>query len=283
MKLFRFGIKGQERLGICIDNQHYDLSDLQIDLINDQLSSENLARIQEYVNEQDLKLIDASFRFGTPIANPRKIICVGLNYEDHITETGFQEANEPILFLKAISALNGPNDDIIIPKDSLQTDWETELGIVIGKEGTNIDEKDALSYIAGYVLLNDVSERDFMKNRGGTWDKGKGCNTFAPVGPYLVTPDEIEDINNLKIWLKLNGELMQNGNTKDLIFKIPKLISYISTFFGLFPGDIIATGSPAGSGTGKKPQIFLRPGDVIEYGIDHLGSAQNKFITYNAI
>jgi 2,4-diketo-3-deoxy-L-fuconate hydrolase len=282
MKLFRYGKLNEEKTGILIDNIHYDTSDFGEDYDNNFLATGGIERLEEFIakNKTNLKPIAADSRIGTPIANPNKIVCVGLNYSDHAAETGLTQEQEPILFLKAISALNGPFDDIIIPKNSFHTDWETELALVIGKKGTHVSVAESKDYIAGYVMMNDVTERHFMKHRGGTWDKGKGCNTFAPVGPYFVTKDEIEDDGNLRIWLKLNGELMQEGNTKDFITPVKELISYISDFFGLFPGDIISTGSPSGTGIGHVPQRFLVEGDEIEYGIDGLGIAKNKIVNY---
>lgn len=282
MKLFRYGPLNEEKTGILIDEIHYDTSDFGEDYDNKFLATGGLERLKEYIakNRAILKPISPESRIGTPIANPTKIICVGLNYSDHALETGLAQEKEPILFLKAISALNGPFDDIIIPKNSNHTDWETELAVVIGKKGTHISISESTDYIAGYVMMNDVTERHFMKHRGGTWDKGKGYNTFAPIGPYFVTKDEIKDDGDLRIWLKLNGKLMQDGNTKNLITPINELIAYISDFFGLFPGDIISTGSPAGTGIGHTPQRFLVEGDEIEYGIDGLGISKNKLINY---
>lgn len=282
MKLFRYGLPGHEKPGILINGIHYDASPLGEDYSNEFISSGGIKRLENLISKDKgtLTVIDADERIGIPLANPAKIVCVGLNYKDHIKETGFEAAAEPILFLKAISALNGPFDGVTIPKNSLQTDYETELGVVIGKKGTNVAIAAAEDYIFGYVLHNDISERAYMKLRGGTWDKGKGCNTFAPVGPYLVTSDEIPATNNLKVWLKLNGELKQNGNTRDFIYPVNDLVSYVSEFFGLFPGDIISTGSPSGSGIGSQPPRFLQPGDIIEYGIDGLGSARQQMRAY---
>ncbi len=282
MKLFRYGEKGAEKPGILWEGQHYDVSMFGEDYTNNFIETGGLARLADFVEKdrQQLTVIPEGSRLGTPIANPRKIVCAGLNYHDHVAETGFTQESELILFMKAISSLNGPFDGVTIPKGSLETDWETELAIIIGKEGTNIEPQEVSDYIAGYVMLNDISERAYMKKRGGTWDKGKGCNTFAPVGPYFVTKDEIPDVNNLNIWLKLNGVLMQNGNTRDFIYDIDHLLPYVSEFFGLFPGDIISTGSPAGTGIGQKPQRFLRHGDVIEYGIDGLGVGRQEFTAF---
>jgi len=276
MKLLRCGSPGAEKPGILINDIMYDTSILGEDYTSGFIATGGLARLKELIEKDGTNLpkISATERLGMPLANPGKIICVGLNYLDHARETGFLEEAEPILFLKPTSALHGPFDGITIPKGSQETDWETELGVVIGKAGTNLTTETAEDYIAGYVLHNDVSERAYMKKRGGTWDKGKGCNTFAPIGPYFVTKDEIADVNNLKVWLKLNGEIMQHGNTKDFIYHIPYLTAYASEFFGLHPCDIISTGTPSGTGIGQNPPRFLQPGDVIEYGIDGLGVAR---------
>ena len=224
--------------------------------------------------------ISKNIRLSSPVARPSKIVCIGLNYKDHAKETGAAIPAEPILFLKSTTALTGPNDNIIIPKNSQKTDWEVELAVVIGSKASYVDEVDALKYVAGYCLHNDVSERAFQLEMGGTWDKGKGCDSFAPIGPYLATPDEVEDINNCRLWLTVNGQLMQDGNTSNLIFNIPYLISYVSQFMTLIPGDIISTGTPAGVGLGMKPPLYLKPGDVVELGIDGLGKSTQRVIAY---
>jgi 2,4-diketo-3-deoxy-L-fuconate hydrolase len=216
------------------------------------------------------------------VARPSKILCIGLNYADHAKETGATPPAEPVLFMKSTTAYVGPNDDITIPKNSVKTDWEVELAVVIGKRASYVEEADATSYIAGYVLHNDVSEREFQLERSGTWDKGKGCDTFAPVGPFLATPDELGDIDNLRLWLTVNGQLMQDGTTANLIFKVPFLVSYLSQFMTLLPGDIISTGTPAGVGLGFKPPIYLKPGDVVELGIDGLGTSRQVVKAYAA-
>ncbi|WP_447641833.1 MULTISPECIES: fumarylacetoacetate hydrolase family protein [Chitinophagaceae] len=282
MQLFRYGTKGAEKPGIVINEKKYDLSSFGQDFDNCFLSEGGLEKLKLFLEKNGDHLVELpqNIRMGVPLAHPRKIVCVGLNYTDHVKETGLQQENEPILFMKAISALNGPYDGITIPKNSIKTDWETELAIVIGKHASYVQEKDAEDYIWGYTLHNDISERAFQTERGGTWDKGKGCDTFAPIGPYIVPKEDIGDPNNLKIWLTLNGELMQDGNTRDFIYKIPKLVSYISQFMSLQPGDIISTGSPAGAGMGKNPQRFLCPGDIIEYGIDGLGTAKQVLRAY---
>ncbi|PZP49597.1 MAG: ureidoglycolate lyase [Pseudopedobacter saltans] len=284
MQLFRYGQKGAEKAGIVINEKKYDLSGFGQDFDNTFLSEGGLEKLKTYLSENEGKLseIKEDARLGVPLANPQKIVCVGLNYVDHVKETGLKQENEPILFLKAISALTGPYDGITIPKDSLKTDWETELAVVIGKKAAYVKEEDAEDYIWGYALHNDISERAFQTERGGTWDKGKGCDTFAPVGPFIVPKENVADPNNLSVWLKLNGELVQNGNTSDFINKIPKLIAYISQFMSLNPGDIVSTGSPAGVGMGMNPQRFLKPGDVIEYGIDGLGIGKQTLSAYNA-
>jgi 2-keto-4-pentenoate hydratase/2-oxohepta-3-ene-1,7-dioic acid hydratase in catechol pathway len=205
------------------------------------------------------------------VANPSKIVCVGLNYLDHAKETNLATVDEPIIFLKATSALNGPNDEVKLPRNSHKTDWEAELAVVIGKKASYVSEEEAMDYVYGYTIMNDYSEREFQIEKGSQWTKGKCCDTFAPLGPAIVTKDEIEDVNNLSIWLKVNGELKQNGSTKDLNFKIPFLISYISQFMTLYPGDIISTGTPSGSGIGQNPPQFLKKGDKVELGIEGLG------------
>jgi 2,4-diketo-3-deoxy-L-fuconate hydrolase len=214
-------------------------------------------------------------RLGPPVANPSKIVCIGLNYADHARESGAAIPTEPIIFFKSTTAIIGPDDDVIIPKNSKKTDWEVELAFVIGKKASYVSEKDALKHIAGYCLHNDYSEREFQIERGGQWVKGKSCDTFAPVGPFIATQDEIEDVNNLRLWLSVNGKMMQDGNTSTLIFDVPHLLHYISQFMTLLPGDIVSTGTPPGVALGMKPeQIYLKPGDVVELGIDGLGSSK---------
>ncbi|MFT4203846.1 MAG: fumarylacetoacetate hydrolase family protein [Chitinophagaceae bacterium] len=282
MQLFRHGTRGQEKPGIVLAEKKYDLAAFGMDFDHIFLSENGLEKLKKFLaeNKDSLPEINAGTRIGVPLANPSKIVCVGLNYTDHVKETGLKQENEPILFMKAISALNGPYDGVTIPKDSHKTDWETELAVVIGKKASYITTEEAEEYIWGYTLHNDISERAFQTERGGTWDKGKGCDTFAPIGPFIVPKEDVADPNNLKVWLKLNGERVQNGSTKDFINKIPKLVAYISQFMSLHPGDIISTGSPAGVGMGMNPQRFLRPGDVIEYGIDGLGVARQELKGY---
>jgi 2-keto-4-pentenoate hydratase/2-oxohepta-3-ene-1,7-dioic acid hydratase in catechol pathway len=219
-------------------------------------------------------------RLGCPVANPSKILCIGLNYAKHAKETNAPIPKEPILFMKSTTAITGPNDHIMIPKNSVKTDWEVELAFVIGKRTSYVSEAEAMDHVAGYCLHNDVSEREFQLERGGTWDKGKGCDTFAPLGPWMVTKDEIPDPHKLRLWLKVNGHMMQDGNTDDLIFNIPQLVSYLSQFMTLLPGDIISTGTPAGVGLGFNPPVYLKPGDIVELGIDGLGTSQQNVIAY---
>ena len=282
MKLFRFGQAGIEKPGVIIDDKYYDVSAFGGDYNEEFFENNGLARLEEFVKANQGKLIEvpADVRIGSPIARPSKIICIGLNYAKHAQETNSPLPTEPIIFFKSTTALVGPFDDITIPRDSVKTDWEVELAIVIGKKASYVTESDALSYIAGYSLLNDVSEREFQMERGGTWDKGKGCDTFAPLGPFLATKDDVTDVNNLRLWLKVNDRMMQDGNTDDMIFQVPFLVSYVSRFMTLLPGDVISTGTPSGVGAGFKPQIFLKNGDVVELDIEGLGSSKQAVRAY---
>ena len=280
MKLIRFGKEGQEKPGIHLEGKNYDLSAFVKDYDESFFEQNGLEKLAGIVNEEKLPLINDGQRIGSPIARPSKILCIGLNYAKHAKETGAAIPTEPILFMKSTSSLTGPFDNIIIPKNSEKTDWEVELGVVIGKKASYVSEAEAMDYVAGYVLHNDVSERAFQLERGGTWDKGKGCDSFAPLGPWLVTKDEIPNPHKLRLWLSLNGKMMQDSNTDDLIFNIPQLISYSSQFMTLLPGDVISTGTPAGVGLGFSPNIYLKPGDVVELGIDGLGSSKQTAIAY---
>ncbi len=282
MKLIRYGALNQEKTGVELDGKYFDTSALGEDYNERFFETGGLTRLKAFLdkNTGSLKEIPAGSRLGSPIARPSKIVCIGLNYADHARETGAAIPPEPIIFMKSTTALVGPNDDIIIPKNSVKTDWEVEIAVVIGKKATYVAEADAEQYIAGYVLHNDVSEREFQIERGGTWDKGKGCDTFAPLGPVLATTDEIKDVDNLRLWLTVNGQKMQDGNTSNFIFKIPFLISYISQFMTLLPGDVISTGTPAGVGLGFKPPIYLKEGDVVELGIDGLGTSKQTLKAY---
>ena len=282
MKLIRWGNADQEEIGVIINDISYDVSAFGGDY-NEQFFRDNgLERLEEFVkaNQGNLVEIPAGARIGSPIARPSKIVCIGLNYADHARETNATIPSEPVVFFKSTTALAGPFDDIVIPKNSVKTDWEVELAVVIGKKASYIDESEALDYLAGYVLHNDVSEREFQLERNGTWDKGKGCDTFAPLGPFLATQDEIEDVNNLRLWLTVNGQKMQDGNTSNFIFNIPFVIAYVSQFMTLLPGDVISTGTPAGVGLGFNPPIYLKEGDVVELGIDGLGTSKQLLKSY---
>jgi 2,4-didehydro-3-deoxy-L-rhamnonate hydrolase len=282
MKLFRFGEIGSEKPGIIINEIYYDLSGIVNDLNEAFFASGELDRLADLLasNEVRLPKIPENSRIGSCVARPSKIVCIGLNYADHAKESGMDIPKEPILFFKSTTALTGPNDDVIIPKNSLKSDWEVELAFVIGKKASYVSEADALNYVAGYCLHNDLSEREWQLERGGTWDKGKGCDTFAPIGPILATKDEIVDIDNLKMWLSVNGKTMQNSSTSQLIFKIPFLVHYLSQFMTLLPGDVISTGTPPGVGLGFKPPIYLKPGDVMELEIEGLGKQTQKVVAY---
>lgn len=282
MKLIRWGAEGSEKTGVIIGENWYDTSAMSLDYNEAFFANEGLARLAQFIkdNEGKLEQISKEERLGSPIARPSKIVCIGLNYVDHARETNANIPAEPIIFMKSTTAMVGPNDDIIIPRNAVKTDWEVELAVVIGKKASYVEEADALDYVAGYALHNDVSEREFQIERGGTWDKGKGCDTFAPIGPFLATPDEVGDVDNLRLWLTVNGETMQDGNTKDFIFNVPNVVSYVSQFMTLLPGDVISTGTPAGVGLGFKPPIYLKPGDVVELGIDNLGVSKQQVKAY---
>lgn len=282
MKLIRHGEAGKEKPGVLIDDIAYDTEALGGDYNEQFFENNGLARLEEFVKANQGKLvpIPATRRLGSPVARPSKIVCVGLNYAKHAQETNAAIPAEPILFIKSTTSLVGPNDDITIPRDSVKTDKEVELAVIIGKKASYVEESEAMDYVAGYALHNDVSEREFQLERGGTWDKGKGCDTFAPVGPFMVTKDEIKDPHKLRLWLSLNGKMVQDSNTDDLIFNIPFLIAYISKFMTLLPGDIISTGTPSGVGLGMKPPVYLKPGDVMELGIDGLGTAKQTVIAW---
>jgi len=281
MKLIRFGEVGQEKPGVMINNEYFDVSDFVNDYNEAFFEQDGIERLQYYLLNSDLKKIDNSIRLGAPVARPSKLVCVGLNYSDHAKETNTPIPTEPILFFKSTTAIVGPNDDLILPKGSEKTDWEVELAIVIGKKASYVAEEDAYDYIAGYCLSNDYSERAFQLERNGQWTKGKGCDTFAPLGPFLATKDEIKDVHQLRLWLSVNGQIVQDGNTSNLIFNVPYIVSYISEFMTLLPGDVISTGTPAGVGLGQKPEPwFIKPGDVIELGVDQLGSSKQVAKAY---
>ena len=282
MKLIRFGEAGKEKPGVHMEGVNYDVSGFIKDYDEMFFANGGIPHlgwmIAQHVNM--LPVIPQGIRLGCPVANPSKILCIGLNYAKHAKETNAAIPKEPILFMKSTTAITGPNDPIMIPKNSVKTDWEVELAFVIGKRTSYVSEEEAMDYVAGYCLHNDVSEREFQLERGGTWDKGKGCDTFAPLGPWMVTKDEIENPHNLRLWLKVNDQMMQDGNTDDLIFTIPQLVSYLSQFMTLLPGDIVSTGTPAGVGLGFNPPVYLKPGDTVELGIDGLGISRQNVIAY---
>lgn len=276
MKLLRFGPQGSEKPGVCYENTNIDVSKFGEDYTEDFFANDGINRLSEWLkdNAHGSPEIDDNTRLAAPLRRPGKIVCIGLNYRDHAAESGMDLPKEPIIFFKATSSIVGPNDDLIIPKNSEKTDWEVELGVVIGKKASYVDESNAMDYVAGYVLHNDYSERAFQLERSGQWVKGKSCDSFAPLGPYLVTKDEVTDVHNLRLWLTVNGETKQDGSTANLIFKIPHLVSYLSQFMSLMPGDVISTGTPAGVGLGFDPPQYLKPGDVVELGIEGLGSSK---------
>ena len=283
MKLIRFGEKNKEKPGIQLDDdQRIDVSSFIDDYDENFFYKIGIKKLRSWLNKNKEKcpIIDNNIRIGPPISRPSKIVCVGLNYAKHAAESGMKIPDEPVLFFKSSSAITGPYDPIIIPKNSSKTDWEVELAIVIGKRASYVSKEDALNYIAGYVLHNDVSEREFQIERSGQWVKGKSCDSFAPIGPFIATADEIENPNNLNLWLKVNGEEMQNSNTSDFIFNIEEVVSYISQFMTLIPGDIISTGTPFGVGLGLNPPKYLKEGDVVELGIEGLGISKQTCIAY---
>jgi ureidoglycolate lyase len=281
MKLLRVGPKGSEKPAIiATDGTIRDLSGVVPDIAGTVLLPEGLAKIAATDIDQ-LPQIDASERIGPCVGNVGKFICIGLNYADHAAETGARIPDEPIIFMKATSAIIGPNDDVIIPKNSTKPDWEVELAIVIGKEARYVEEADALDHVAGYCVCNDVSERNFQTERGGTWDKGKGADTFGPIGPWMVTRDEVPDPQNLAMWLEVDGHRYQNGSTRTMIFGVANVVSYVSQFMSLQPGDIITTGTPPGVGMGIKPEpVWLKPGNVMRLGIEGLGEQRQNVKAY---
>lgn len=278
MKLLRYGNKGAERPGILdSENNIRDISSLTPDIDGRFLASEGYRALKNR-NIASLPVVEHPQRIAEPVANVGKFICVGLNYADHARESGAEVPPEPVLFMKATSAISGPYDDVLLPRNSTKSDWEVELGVIIGKEAKYVDERDAMNYVAGFCVVNDLSEREFQLERHGQWMKGKGCDTFGPFGPYLVTPDEAGDFNNLDLWLELNGKRMQDGNTKTMVYKVPFLVHYISRFMSLQPGDVISTGTPPGVGLGMKPPKYLKAGDVMRLGIDGLGEQQQTVV-----
>ena len=281
MKLIRKGEPNEESPGLLLpDGREVDVSSFGEDYDEVFFETNGIERLSEWLKEngEDLPPFPENERYGSPIARPSKIVCIGLNYDDHARESGMEIPPEPVIFFKATSSFCGPNDDLILPRGGDKTDWEVELAFVIGKRASYVEESEAMDYLAGYALHNDYSERAFQLDRSGQWVKGKSCDTFAPFGPWLATQDEIKDPNNLKMWLKVNGETMQSSNSSNLHYKIPFLLSYVSQFMTLLPGDIISTGTPPGVGMGMDPQVYLKAGDLVELGIDQLGSSTQKVV-----
>lgn len=278
MKLVRYGAAGAEKPGL-IDAQGRlrDLSGHVADIDRATLAPSGLAALRK-LSIESLPLVQGSPRFGVPLTGISKLVCVGLNYRDHAEEAGMAIPSEPILFMKATTCISGPNDPIVMPRGSVKTDWEAELGIVIGSLARDVPLERALDYVAGYCPVNDISEREFQLERGGQWDKGKGCDTFGPIGPWLVTRDEVPDPQNLNMWLEVNGRRMQSGNTRTMIFGCAEIVSYISRFMTLLPGDVIATGTPPGVGMGMKPPQFLKAGDRIRFSIDGMGVQEQQVL-----
>ncbi len=287
MKLVRYGQPGKEKPGLIdADGRLRDLSGVIADLTPEHLSDKALAKLAKLKTDK-LPLVKGKKRFGPPVSRVGKFIAIGLNYADHAAESGMPIPKEPIVFMKSTTCIQGPDDDVMLPKGSKKTDWEVELGVVIGTRARYVSQKDALSYVAGYCTVNDVSEREYQLERGGTWDKGKGCDTFGPIGPWLVTRDEVPNPQNLSMWLDLNGQRMQNGSTKTMIFGVAKLVSYVSQFMTLEPGDVITTGTPPGVGMGIKKNgqpapVYLQRGDVMTLGIEGLGSQTQKVVAFKA-
>ncbi len=285
MKLIRFGALGKEKPGVQLqEGTRLDVSQFFQDYDEAFFGTAGIEKLKVWLekNKDHCPKVPDTVRLGAPMARPSKIICVGLNYAKHAEESGMEPPKEPVLFFKASSAIVGPYDDIRLPKGSTKTDWEVELAIVIGKKASYVSESEALTHVAGYVLHNDVSERAFQIERSGQWVKGKSCDTFAPLGPYIATADEIKDPNNLRLWLKLNGKRVQDSSTSDFIFNIQQVISYISQFMTLLPGDIISTGTPSGVGLGFDPPTYLTPGDEVELGVEGLGVSKQKVVAYSS-
>ncbi|MGQ2990971.1 MAG: fumarylacetoacetate hydrolase family protein [Brevundimonas sp.] len=282
MKLLRYGPKGQEKPGLLdAEGRIRDLSGVIADITPDLLSAEGLAKLAA-IDTGSLPVIEGEPRYGVPVNGSRKFIAIGLNFADHAAESNLPIPAEPVVFTKAITCLNGPNDDVVIPRGSEKTDWEVELGVVIGKTASYVTKEEALDHVAGYVLINDVSERAFQIERGPTWDKGKGCDTFGPVGPWLVTKDEVGDVQKLAMWLDVNGKRVQTGNTDTMIFTVAEIVSYLSEFMTLEPGDLITTGTPPGVGMGQKPEPwYLKAGDTVRLGIEKLGEQGQTFVAWS--
>lgn len=281
MKLLRYGPKGSEKPGMLdAQGRIRDLSGVVADINGATLAPASLAKLQK-IDPASLPLVEGNPRLGPCVAGVGKFMCIGLNYSDHAAESGMAVPKEPVIFAKATSSIMGPNDTVVIPRNSQKTDWEVELAFVFGQEARYVDEKDAMDYVAGYCICNDLSEREFQLERSGQWVKGKGCDTFGPIGPYLVTKDEVPDPQNLHLWLEVNGKRMQDGSTGTMVFGVRTLVSYLSQFMSWQPGDVVSTGTPPGVGMGKKPaSIYLKPGDVIRLGIDGFGEQQQNVVAY---
>jgi 2,4-diketo-3-deoxy-L-fuconate hydrolase len=280
MKLVRYGNPGKEKPGLVdADGKLRDLSAVLKDIGPGQLGDAALAKIAK-LNPAKLPLVKGKPRMGSPVANVGKFIAIGLNYADHAAESGLPLPAEPVVFMKATSCIQGPNDPVMLPKGSKKTDWEVELGVVIGTQARYVSQKDALNFVAGYCTINDISEREYQLERGGTWDKGKGCDTFGPLGPWLVTRDEVPNPQKLSMWLDVNGKRVQTGSTKTMIFSVAKIVSYLSQFMTLMPGDVITTGTPPGVGLGMKPPVFLKKGDTMSLGIEGLGEQHQVVVPF---
>jgi 2,4-diketo-3-deoxy-L-fuconate hydrolase len=286
MKLIRFGEPGRERPGVILeDGVRLDVSSIVPDYDEAFFANDGLSQLEQWLskNAASSPRIAPSVRLGSPISRPSKLVCIGLNFRDHAKESKMELPKEPVIFFKATTSLVGPNDNLIMPKDALKVDWEVELAVVIGKKGSYIEREDALEHVAGYALHNDYSERAFQLERGGQWVKGKSADTFAPLGPFLATCDEIPDTSHLVMWLKVNGVFRQRSSTSEMIFDAPTLVSYVSQFMTLLPGDIISTGTPAGVGLGMSPPQYLKAGDVVELGIDRLGESRQKVVAWQPV
>ncbi|MGH9515291.1 MAG: fumarylacetoacetate hydrolase family protein [Terriglobales bacterium] len=284
MKFIRFGEPGQERPGVLLkDGSRIDVSAMGGDYNEGFFADGGLKKLESWLkkNTASAPKVGAKARLGSPICRPSKIVCVGLNYRDHAKETNAEPPKEPVIFLKATTSLTGPNDPLVMPRNSSKVDWEVELAVIIGKRALYVDKKDALDYVAGYALHNDYSERTFQLERGGQWVKGKSADSFAPLGPFLATRDEIPNVGDLKMWLMVNGTSRQKSSTSNMIFDVATLVSYVSEFMTLLPGDVISTGTPAGVGLGMNPPLYLKAGDIVELGIEGLGESRQRVTTYH--
>jgi 2,4-didehydro-3-deoxy-L-rhamnonate hydrolase len=284
MKLIRFGAAGQESPGILLnDGRRLDVSTFGSDYDGKLFESNGVGRLQEWVerNAAKLPVVAGTARLGPPVSMPSKIVCIGLNYSDHAAESGMDLPKEPVVFFKSTTSLVGPNDSLIIPKNATKVDWEVELAVILGKRSSYLAKEEAMEHVAGFALHNDYSERSFQLERGGQWVKGKSSDTFAPLGPFLATRDELPNFGKLNLWLKVNGQFRQKGSTANMIFDVPTLVSYVSQFMTLLPGDVISTGTPAGVGLGMKPPQYLQPGDVVELGIEGLGESRQEVVPYS--